>query len=164
MTTFKRCCLMMCLVAVTVGCDRVTKHMAVENLAGQPARSFLGDTVRIAYAENTGAFLSLGADLPQVVRTVLFTGATGILLALLATVAWRSGWGRWRAVGLSLFIAGGLSNWIDRVIDGRVIDFLNVGIGNLRTGVFNVADMAIMAGMAVFLLSEGNVGRKQDSH
>jgi signal peptidase II len=41
-----------------------------------------------------------------------------------------------------------------------VIDFLNVGIGGLRTGVFNVADMAISAG---FVLLLPHVFRKDDS-
>lgn len=36
----------------------------------------------------------------------------------------------------------------------RLVDLLNVGIGSLRTGVFNVADMAILFGAAVFIVSE----------
>ena len=47
-------------------------------------------------------------------------------------------------LGLVLFISGGASNWIDRVLRGSVVDFLNMGIGPLRTGVFNMADVAIM--------------------
>ncbi|HEX8522706.1 MAG TPA: signal peptidase II, partial [Tepidisphaeraceae bacterium] len=55
-------------------------------------------------------------------------------------------------VGLTLVAAGGVSNLADRIAHGSVIDFLNVGIGSLRTGIFNLADMAIMAGMAMLLL------------
>jgi signal peptidase II len=58
------------------------------------------------------------------------------------------------ALGLTLFVAGGASNWIDRIVRGSVIDFLNVGIASVRTGVFNVADVAIMLGAGLFLLSE----------
>jgi len=55
---------------------------------------------------------------------------------------------------LSLFIGGGASNLIDRLVyKGAVIDFLNIGIGNLRTGVFNVADVAIVAGAGLMILS-----------
>jgi lipoprotein signal peptidase len=61
----------------TIGCDRVTKQVAVTTLAGTPAHSFLSDTIRLEYSENAGGFLSLGADLPPVARTVLFTIATG---------------------------------------------------------------------------------------
>ena len=151
---FRRWCLIVLLVAATVGCDRVTKHIAVQQLAGRPTQSYFADTLRLGYAENTGGFLSLGADLPAAVRTIIFTVATGVLLVLLIAAAWRNGWDRWRTVALSLFIAGGASNWVDRLASGRVVDFLNVGIGSLRTGVFNVADMAIMAGVALLFVTE----------
>jgi len=141
------------LLAATIGCDRVTKHIAVERLAGTPPKSFLADTVRLTYAENTGGFLSLGADLPEPIRTGLFTVGNAVLLLVLSVLLWRSAAPSWRMAGLALFIAGGVSNWLDRLVDGRVVDFLNVGVGWLRTGVFNVADMAVMLGVALFVLS-----------
>jgi signal peptidase II len=152
--SLKRWWLIVLLIAGTVGCDRLTKHIATQKLAGLPTQSYLADTLRLGYAENTGGFLSLGADLPAPVRTMIFTLATGVLLAFLISAAWRNGWDRWRTVALSLFIAGGASNWIDRLASGRVVDFLNVGIGSVRTGVFNVADMAIMTGVAILLITE----------
>jgi signal peptidase II len=54
---------------------------------------------------------------------------------------------------LTLFFAGGASNLIDRIYRGSVIDFMNVGIGGLRTGIFNVADLAIMLGMALLIVA-----------
>ena len=149
---FGRCCLILAVVTATVGCDGVTKHMAAEHLAGRPVQSLLADTIRLGYAENRGGFLSLGAELPERARTTVFTVATGVLLVLLAAFAWRSGWQRWRTVAIALFIAGGFSNWVDRLGDGRVVDFLNVGIGGIRTGIFNVADVAILAGIGLYLL------------
>jgi signal peptidase II len=53
---------------------------------------------------------------------------------------------------VALFIAGGTSNLLDRITYGMVIDFMNVGIGPLRTGIFNVADMAIMLGAGMLAL------------
>jgi len=59
----------------------------------------------------------------------------------------------WLLVGFALILAGGVGNLIDRVLnDGRVVDFMNVGIGRVRTGVFNVADMALMAGVGLVLI------------
>jgi signal peptidase II len=89
----------------------------------------------------------------------LFTVATAVLLLLLVIVAWRRACRRWAAVALSLFIVGGFSNWIDRLVDGKVVDFLNVGIGGVRTGVFNVADVAIMVGAVLFLFAESSFRR-----
>jgi signal peptidase II len=55
-------------------------------------------------------------------------------------------------MGVCLVLAGGASNWVDRVVRGSVVDFLNVGVGPLRTGIFNVADVAIMVGVALLLV------------
>jgi signal peptidase II len=162
-TLFTRCCVVLFLVAGTVGCDGVTKHLAAENLAGLPVQSFLADTIRLSYTENTGGFLSLGETLPESARTILFTVVTGGLLLAFVAAAWRSGWQRGRTVALSLLVAGGFSNWIDRLGDGSVVDFLNVGIGGLRTGVFNVADIAITIGVALFLLAPSIASRSNGS-
>jgi signal peptidase II len=143
--------LLVTAIVTTIGCDRVTKRIAVETLAGGPERSFLADTVRLVYAENTGGFLSLGADLPKRVRTGVFTVATGVMLIAFVTAGIQSRWDVWSVLGLTLLAAGGASNWADRVVHGRVVDFLNVGIGSLRTGIFNVADIAIMAGVVMLL-------------
>jgi signal peptidase II len=137
----------------TIGCDRVTKRLATETLAGSPDRSFLADTVRVAYAENAGGFLSFGAGWSDRGRMGVFVVATGALLVAMAAAIMRARWDGWALLGATLFLAGGASNWIDRVLHGRVVDFLNVGIGPVRTGVFNVADMAIMAGLALLLMA-----------
>lgn len=134
----------------TIGCDRVTKHIASTTLAGAPGRTYFAETVWLGYMENRGGFLSLGASLPPGARMIIFTFGTGVMLLALSAVAIRGGLHGWPALGLALFIAGGASNWIDRVVRGSVVDFLNVGIGSVRTGVFNVADVAIMIGAVVF--------------
>ena len=87
------------LVAVvsTIGCDRVTKHIATTALAGVSARSYLADTVRLEYVENTGGFLGLGADWPDAVRTTFFTTGTGLVLLVADRRVPRS---RWRCVEL----------------------------------------------------------------
>ncbi len=60
---------------------------------------------------------------------------------------------RLQIVALALLVGGGMSNWYDRLVnDGRVVDFMVLGIGRLRTGVFNVADIAIMLGIGLMLL------------
>ena len=148
------------LVFATIGCDRVTKHLATTSLAGGVEQSYLGDTIRVAYAENPGGFLSLGARLPASIRRVAFTVGPALALGLLGWLAYRQRWRGAALVGAALFLAGGASNWIDRVGNGHVVDFLNVGIGPVRTGIFNVADMAIMAGAV--LIAAGMTRRVPD--
>ena len=138
----------------TIGCDHITKQIASASLAGRSTQSFLFDTIRLRYLENTGAFLSLGSRLPVGARTAIFTFGTGMLLLAVCVAAFRYSQRGLAALGMALFVAGGVSNWIDRALSGRVVDFLNVGIGPVRTGVFNVADMAIMLGAGLFLYGE----------
>jgi signal peptidase II len=151
------------LLLMTVGCDRFTKHLATTHLADKPALSYLGDTLRLEYAENPGAFLSLGSRLPEPVRFVLFrVGVAAALFAILAVALLR----RWRGyalAGVMLLFGGGISNLIDRIIQGNVVDFASVGIGSLRTGIFNIADVAIMLGGAFIVIGSGVKTAKGDA-
>lgn len=141
------------LVVLTIGLDQATKRIAAALLKGEPGHSWLGDTLRIQYAENPGAFLSLGANLPPWARTAVFSFGSALLLGFCLYTALRNQWPRVAQIGLCLIFGGGVSNLIDRLARGWVIDFLNVGIGSLRTGIFNVADMALMLGVAIVLLT-----------
>ncbi|HUQ86385.1 MAG TPA: signal peptidase II [Vicinamibacterales bacterium] len=151
MKIFRRGVLLCLLLAATAGCDRVTKHLALTNLAGMPEQSYLGGTIRLDYRENPGGFLSLGANWRPELRTGVFQAANAIFLLGTAFIAVRFKWSRLAGVGLIVFLAGGFSNLVDRIAMGRVIDFLNVGIGPFRTGIFNVADVAIVLGVALLL-------------
>lgn len=157
MTTLGIRLVLLIAIAATIGCDRVTKHVAATRLSREPSRSFLADTIRLEYAENAGAFLSLGADWPRPVRTAVFGAGNGLLLALFV-VAMRRRWPPRTLLGVALFVGGGVSNLLDRIVHGAVIDFMNVGIGPLRTGIFNVADVAIMLGVGIVVLEAWRSG------
>jgi signal peptidase II len=53
---------------------------------------------------------------------------------------------------MALFVGGGASNLFDRLARGSVVDFMNVGFGPVRTGIFNVADMAILLGAVLVVI------------
>jgi signal peptidase II len=56
-------------------------------------------------------------------------------------------------IALSLIAGGGFSNLVDRMVyGGHVVDFLNIGYGSLRTGIFNIADVAIMVGATILIV------------
>jgi signal peptidase II len=149
-----RSLLLAVLIIGTVGCDRVTKHVAQESLEGMPVQSYFGDTIRLDYAENTGGFLSMGANLRPALRSAIFSLGTGLMLVALLIVAINFRRRTWCLVGACLALAGGVSNLFDRIANGAVIDFLNVGLGDhLRTGIFNVADVAILAGICIIVSS-----------
>jgi signal peptidase II len=141
-------------VLATVGCDRVTKQMAASSLATTHGRSYLSGIVRLEYAENTGGFLGLGANLPAQQRFLVFTVATGLVLIGAIALAIRHRLTGWPLVGAGVFIAAGASNLVDRALHGTVVDFMIVGVGPLHTGIFNVADAVMMAGALVVVVAE----------
>lgn len=143
-------------IAAVFALDQAVKVWARATLPGRAPREYLRGVVRIEYAENRGAFLSLGADLPDSVRAGLLIGLTLVGLVALAIYILRtSSLDRWHLYSASFLTAGGLSNLADRIArQGVVTDFVSLGIGPLRTGIFNVADVCILAGaIALFLLS-----------
>jgi signal peptidase II len=149
---FARMVTLLLVVGATIACDRFTKDAAAGHLAGRPRLSLAADSIRLEYAENRGGFLSLGADLSPTLRIALFNVGTTALLAGLGVWVFRRALGGSVALGPALLWAGGVANVADRIGRGRVIDFLNLGVGGLRTGIFNVADVAITAGVLLVLL------------
>jgi signal peptidase II len=150
----KRIIVLLVVLFTTVGCDQATKSMAQTHLAPSEPITFLNGIVRLQYAENPGAFLSFGAGLSDTTQHWVFTVAVALVLSGLFLFALRESMKAPAIVlvALALFVGGGVGNLIDRLTnDGRVIDFMHIGIGNLRTGIFNVADMALMTGVALLL-------------
>lgn len=137
----------------TVGCDQATKHLARTKLNPSDSVLLLGGFGELRLAENPGAFLSLGDSLSPAARTFVFTIAAGIgLLGLLIFLLTRPQLQRLAFVGLALVLAGGTSNLIDRILrQGLVTDFLTLHCGPLHTGVFNVADVLVLLGMALLV-------------
>jgi signal peptidase II len=148
MRSIPRFIVVMLTLSCCVGCDQVSKSAARTMLHSGVTESLFSDSLRLQLTENPGSFLSLGASLPEHLRFTLFTAAVAVILAgLVCAALFARRLNTARFVALALLAGGGISNLIDRLLyDGRVTDFLNVGIGSLRTGIFNLADMAILAG------------------
>jgi signal peptidase II len=153
---FKNKLILVLVVLIScVGCDQATKSIAVSYLSGMETFSYLGDTLRLQLCYNRGAFLSMGHSLPNFLRhSILTVGTCFILLGAFIFVFSSKSSTFYVTLSISFFIAGGVGNLIDRILhDGTVVDFLNVGIGPIRTGIFNIADLSIMGGAALLLFT-----------
>ncbi len=100
---------------------------------------------------NAGGFLGLGATLPMQWRVGLFSVSVLILLLMLLSYAlFAKAVSAPMLLGFALLLAGGVGNLADRLLyDGVVVDFIHIGIGPVRTGIFNVADIAVSAGVRI---------------
>jgi signal peptidase II len=165
MTSRKRLALILLTLAAGIGCDQQTKFLAMANLRGREPYSFFADTVRFDYTENPGSFLGLGDSIPTPWRTVVFTyGCTAGVAAMLAYVCFAARLNAVQVLALSLMCVGGIGNLLDRWIYGSYVrDFLNLGLGSLRTGIFNVADAALMTGCVLALLTSWTDRARRES-
>ena len=143
------------IVLVSVGCDQATKQLARRGLMGGGTRSIIDGILVLRYVENEGAFLSLGARLPRPVRIVAFIAFPLIILGWIILSLARDKETGWQVIlGFSCIAGGGFGNLIDRLLrGGRVSDFIILGIGSVRTGVFNLADLSVLIGCALLLAS-----------
>ena len=128
------------LGAAVVGADRLAKWFVLHHRHDGP---LLGDVLRLTLTENAGAAFGMFAGARAVFVTVAAAAAVALAAAnhLLPKGDPRRWW-------LALLWGGNVGNLIDRVQSGRVVDFLDMGVGSWRWPVYNVADVAIVAGAA----------------
>lgn len=158
----KRFLLMLLVCIPLVGCDQITKMQATEHLMGQAPLSFFNNIFRLEYATNTGGWGGLFGQLPDTLRYLVLIGFVGLFLLALSGYILFKKQSDVQTIALSLVLAGGLGNVIDRVLYGYVVDFLNVGIGAVRTNIFNVADMVALAGIGLYLWLQFRAPAEQD--
>jgi signal peptidase II len=145
-----------------IGFDQWTKAWAISTLKDMPTTQLLGGSLLLLYAENTGAWGSMGSGLDQNMRFWILTVLPFLFLAGLAWYTVTSHeLKNYMVASYSLVIGGGIGNLIDRAMHGYVVDFLWFGIpGGIGTNIFNVADVAIMAGVITLIVTHFTIERK----
>lgn len=142
------------LIAANIGCDQVSKSIVRENIDQQEWIELYQDNLILTNVENPGAFFGWLSDLEPTLKGIFLSLLPSLaILAILFTVLTRIHLPKSTVVGLSFIIGGGIGNIYDRIVHGSVTDFLHIDVGLFRTGIFNMADVSIMVGMGIVLLS-----------
>ena len=144
------------IVLSAVACDQITKHYARTFLQNSGTIRVIGDFFVLRYTENQGAFLGLGAHWPRSIRYIIFSVLSLLIVCVIAVqVIRQKQMNLVQTIVSALIIGGGIGNLIDRLIhDGSVTDFMNIGIGRVRTGIFNAADIFLIVGLGLFILMQ----------
>jgi signal peptidase II len=131
--------------------DLVTKLLVQRTLTLYQQVNIVGDYVRLTYIHNPGAAFGITLGPPGASRYI-FLFLSLIALGALAAMYWVTpAKDKVRLSSIALICAGALGNLLDRLRSAQgVVDFLDVGVGDLRWPVFNVADIAVTVG-AIFL-------------
>jgi len=134
-------------VAVLVA-DQLTKSWLVSFLAPGQRTEVVGSYVRLIHTQNSGALFGLFRD-QAIVFAFVSIGVVGMIIWFHG----NAGRNTLLSIALGLLLGGALGNMADRFRYGYVVDFVDLGIGDLRWYTFNVADAAISCAIVLLLLS-----------
>lgn len=142
------------IVLVNLGCDQLTKAIVRGHVEAYANFRFLGGHFMLTRVENTGAFLSLGDQIPGYAHAILLSLIPGVFLVLgIWYLIQNNTLSKAAVVAICCMIGGGAGNVFDRIMHGSVTDFLYIDFGSfLHTGVFNIADLSITAGVIIMLI------------
>jgi signal peptidase II len=147
------------VAAALVALDQWTKHWATAHLAFAPPRHVIGDLVQLTYTRNSGIAFGLLADMHFPLWA--FSALASVIVLVLASRHPLMTLGRQMA--LAFILGGAIGNLIDRAATGEVVDFIYLQWNGHGFPVFNVADVCVNVGVALFALAwtrepEGNAG------
>lgn len=147
--------LIILIIMLNLAFDQISKIIVRNEVGHNELISIFGNWFTLTKTENTGAFLSAGSALPELVRIILLSVfpiiflAYGLYMVLVKRVMYNL-----QVVGWCFVIGGGTGNLYDRIVHGSVTDFLHLDLGLFQTGIFNLADVSIMIGMFIILTGQ----------
>lgn len=141
------------LAATVVIMDQITKLIVVKFIPLYDSVSVIPGFFRISHVLNRGAAFSIFADVRSPLAPVALLMFSLIVMTVITVMLLKAHNVFSRTnVGLSLILGGALGNFIDRLLQGSVIDFLAFRLGSYHWPDFNLADCAIVAGSGLLLL------------
>jgi signal peptidase II len=140
------------VAATLVLADCSTKELVVAELAANPGpHPVLGQFLRVTLQYNTGAAMNLSFG--SFSRLVLSAAASAAIVALFYLYQRTPRDARLRAVALALIAGGALGNLLDRIRSPLgVVDFIDMGLGDARFWIFNLADVGVTVGALLLAL------------
>src|ERR1700720_1363912 len=133
--------------------DRVTKWVVEKNISLHDGIQVIPGFFRITHVENRGAAFGLFADSPAQWKIAMLVLFSIVALIVVSALLWRSSHSlTTTGIGLALILGGALGNLWDRLLNGRVVDFLLFYVGQYQWAAFNVADSAIVVGAGLLVI------------
>lgn len=147
-------------MTITIALDQISKVLVRANIKPRTETSYgekislIGDKLVMMNVENEGAFLGMGSELNEPLRIILLLVLPIlVLLWVLRYIIKDKNLDKWSLLAFSAIIGGGIANIYDRIVYGSVTDFLFIDLGGIfKTGIFNVADMAVTGGMIILVI------------
>ena len=146
------------IIVVIVALDQWSKWMIKTSYNLYQSEPIIEGFFYFTYVTNDGMAFGLSFPGGKTILLIVTLILTGVIM-----------WMLWKEknshnlirYGLTLILAGAIGNMIDRILYGKVVDFLDIMIGSFNWYIFNVADSAVTSGMILFILHTIIVGEKK---
>lgn len=141
-------------IVTFIGIDWYTKIWAKKQLFYIKSKSYLDGIFTLDYAENNGAALSFGSQLPENQAFLVLQILPLIILIILFVFILKNlkQFNGLAIVAYTAIFSGGMANLIDRFLNKRhVVDFMIIEWGWFKTGIFNFADVFISFGIVALI-------------
>ena len=137
------------IIFAIIAFDQWSKWLIKSSLRLYQSQPVIEDFFHLTYVTNEG--MAFGLTLPGGKQVLLIL--TILLTGFIAGYLWNERNGHpYIKYGLALILSGAVGNLIDRVIYGKVVDFVDIMIGDFHWYIFNVADTSVTLGMCLFVL------------
>jgi signal peptidase II len=142
------------VIALLVVClDRATKWMVAKDISLHDSIPVIPGFFRLTHVENRGAAFGLFADSPEQWKIAMLVLFSIVALIVVLALLWRNSHAMTSTgIGLALILGGAVGNLWDRLLNGRVVDFLLFYVGQYQWPAFNVADSAIVCGAGLLVI------------
>jgi signal peptidase II len=141
------------LAVIVILLDRWSKRMVAARIQMYQHIQIIPGFFRLTHTENTGAAFSLFADSPAPWKNALLIGFSVVAMVIVLVLLWKQRQAlTTTGIALSLILGGAAGNLWDRIMTGRVVDFLLLYFRHYQWPVFNLADTSIVIGAALLVL------------
>ena len=142
------------IIFTNIGCDQITKETAREEISKNEIIHVFNNNFILTKVENTGAALSLGENLTPKLKIVVLQIFPILAMGLMFFyIVRKKNISLLNLIAFSFIIGGGIGNIYDRILYNSVTDFMYMNIGFFETGIFNMADVSVVVGTLLLLIS-----------
>lgn len=141
------------VLILNIALDQISKFVVRNEISDYEHIVLIKNFFTLTKVENSGAFLSLGDNMPYIFRLIILTGLPVLFLGYgLFYLFSKKNLPSTMQIALCFLIGGGMGNLYDRILHGSVTDFMHMDFQIFQTGVFNIADISIMIGVGILLI------------
>ena len=159
----KRTLFILILIAANIALDQITKAIVRSTLTFHESVDIVGEYFQFIWVENKGAFLGLGSDMNDTLRLVLLLILPTLVLGyVIYYIITNRHLDKLSLIAFCCIAGGGIANVYDRLVYGQVTDFLFIDLGGpFKTGIFNLADVSVTAGMIILVVASFKESKKK---